>query len=152
MSLRKNIEDKLQNGLKQKDKILSLTLRLILAAIKDKDIASRSKDNREDIKDEDIKQLLKKMIKQRNESIEIYKNNNRNDLLELEEKEVSIISEFLPKQLNEKETLNICKNTITSLGANSIKDMGKVMGALKKDYEEVLDFAKAGTILKEILK
>jgi len=152
MSLRKNIEDKLQNGLKQKDKILSLTLRLILAAIKDKDIASRSKDNREDIKDEDIKQLLKKMIKQRNESIEIYKNNNRNDLLELEEKEVSIISEFLPKQLNEKETLNICKNTITSLGANSIKDMGKVMGALKKDYAEVLDFAKAGTILKEILK
>jgi|TARA_B110000438_G_scaffold247856_1_gene250220 uncharacterized protein YqeY len=152
MSLRKNIEDKLQNALKQKDKILSSTLRLILAAIKDKDIASRSKDNREGIKDEDIKQLLKKMIKQRNESIEIYKNNNRNDLLELEEKEVSIISEFLPKQLDEKETLDICKNTINSLGANSIKDMGKVMGALKKDYAEVLDFAKAGTILKEILK
>ena len=152
MSLRKNIEDKLQNALKQKDKILSSTLRLILAAIKDKDIASRSKDNREGIKDEDIKQLLKKMIKQRNESIEIYKNNNRNDLLELEEKEVSIISEFLPKQLDENETLNVCKNTITSLGANNIKDMGKVMGALKKDYAEVLDFAKAGTILKEILK
>ena len=152
MSLRKNIEDKLQNALKQKDKVLSSTLRLILAAIKDKDIASRSKDNREGIKDDDIKQLLKKMIKQRSESIEIYKKNSRNDLLEIEEKEVEVISEFLPKQLSEEEIVSICKKTITSLGANSIKDMGKVMGALKKDYSEVLDFAKAGNILKEILK
>ena len=100
MSLRSNIENKLQNALKEKDKILISTLRLILAAIKDKDISIRSKDNREGIKDNDIKQLFKKMIKQRNESIEIYKKNNRNDLLEIENKEVEIISGFLPKQLS----------------------------------------------------
>ena len=152
MSIRKKIEANLKLAIKEKNRSNISTLRLIVAGIKDKDIAVRSKDNKEGIKDEDIKQLLKKMIKQRNESIEIYKKGNRNDLLDIEKKEVQIISEFLPKQLDEKETLDICKNTINSLGANSIKDMGKVMGALKKDYAEVLDFAKAGTILKEILK
>ena len=152
MSLRKNIEDKLQNALKEKNKILISTLRLVLAAIKDKDIATRSKDNKDGIKENDINQLLKKMIKQRNESIEIYKKNNRDDLLKIEEEEVRIISEFLPKQLSDEETLEICKKIIQSVGATNIKDMGKVMGALKKDYSEVLDFSKAGIILRENLK
>ena len=152
MSVRKHIEDKLQKSLKVKDKILISTLRLILAAIKDKDIATRTKDNKDGVKDDDIKQLLKKMIKQRNESIEIYKKSNRNDLLEIEEKEVQIINEFLPKQLSDEEILKICDKTIKSLAATSIKDMGKIMGALKKDYSEVLDFAKAGNIIKDILK
>ena len=152
MSLRSNIENKLQNALKDKDKILISTLRLILAAIKDKDISIRSKDNREGIKDDDIKQLFKKMIKQRNESIEIYKKNNRSDLLEIENKEVEIISEFLPKQMSELEITKLCKEKVRTLNANGIKDIGKVMGALKKDYSEIIDFSKAGIILKEILK
>ena len=152
MSLRSNIENKLQNALKEKDKILISTLRLILAAIKDKDISIRSKDNREGIKDDDIKQLFKKMIKQRNESIEIYKKNNRSDLLEIENKEVEIINEFLPKQLSELEIAKLCKEKVQSLNANGIKDIGKGMGALKKDYSEIIDFSKAGIILKEILK
>ena len=152
MSLRINIENGLKKTLKEKDKILISTLRLVVAAIKDKDIASRTADSKEGIKDEEIKMLLKKMIKQRNESIEIYKKNNRTDLLEVEEKEVSIISGFLPKQLSEEETLFICNKLIKSMGATSIKDMGKIMGVLKKDYSEVLDFTKAGSILRENLK
>ena len=152
MSIRKKIEDNLQLALKEKNRTLISTLRLIMAGIKDKDIACRSKDNKEGIKDEDIKQLLKKMIKQRNESIEIYKKGNRNDLLDIEKKEVQIISEFLPKQLNEKETNKICKDTINKIGATSVRDMGKVMGMLKKNYADVLDFSKAGLILKNMLK
>ena len=152
MSIRKKIEDNLQLALKEKNRTLISTLRLIMAGIKDKDIACRSKDNKEGIKDEDIKQLLKKMIKQRNESIEIYKKGNRNDLLDIENKEVQIISKFLPTQLNEEETNKICQEAINKVGATSVKDMGKVMGMLKKNYADVLDFSKAGLILKNILK
>ena len=152
MSIRKKIEANLQLALKEKNRTVISTLRLIIAGIKDKDIAFRSKDNKEGIKEEDIKQLLKKMIKQRNESIEIYKKGNRNDLLDIEKKEVQIISEFLPKQLNEEETNKICKDTINKIGATSVKDMGKVMGMLKKNYADVLDFSRAGSILKNMLK
>ncbi len=152
MSIRKKIEDNLQLALKEKNRTLISTLRLIMAGIKDKDIACRSKDNKEGIKDEDIKQLLKKMIKQRNESIEIYKKGNRSDLLDIENKEVQIISKFLPTQLNEEETNKICKEAINKVGATSVKDMGKVMGMLKKNYADVLDFSKAGLILKNMLK
>mgnify|MGYP001306188642 FL=1 len=152
MSIRKKIEADLQLALKEKNKITISTLRLIIAGIKDKDIAFRSKDNKEGIKEEDIKQLLKKMIKQRNESIEIYKKGNRNDLLDIEKKEVQIISKFLPKQFSEEETNKICKDTINKIGATSVRDMGKVMGMLKKNYADVLDFSKAGLILKNMLK
>ena len=152
MSIRKKIEDNLQLALKEKNRTLISTLRLIMAGIKDKYIAFRSKDNKEGIKEDDIKQLLKKMIKQRNESIEIYKKVNRNDLLDIENKEVQIISKFLPTQLNEEETSKICQETINKVGATSVKDMGKVMGMLKKNYADVLDFSKAGLILKNILK
>ena len=152
MSLRTEIETKLQNALKERNKLQISTLRLILAGIKDRDIAIRSSDNREGIKDEGIKQLLKKMIKQRNESIEIYKKNNRIDLLEIEKGEVEIISAFLPKQLNETETTKVCKETIQSIKAQGPKDIGKVMGVLKKKYSDILDFAKAGEQVKEILK
>ena len=152
MSLRIEIETKLQGALKKRNKLEISTLRLILAAIKDRDIASRTPDNRTGIKDEDIKQLLKKMIKQRNESIEIYKKNNRIDLLEIEKGEVEIISAFLPKQLNETETTKVCKETIQSIKAKGPNDIGKVMGVLKKKYSDILDFAKAGEQVKEILK
>ncbi len=152
MSLRIEIETKLQEALKRRNKLEISTLRLILAAIKDRDIASRTSDNRTGIKDKDIKQLLKKMIKQRNESIEIYKKNNRIDLLEIEKGEVGIISTFLPKQLNETETTKVCKETIQSIKAQGSKDIGKVMGVLKEKYSDVLDFAKAGEQIKKILK
>ena len=152
MSIRKKIEADLQLALKEKNKITISTLRLNIAGIKDKDIAFRSKDNKEGIKEDDIKQLLKKMIKQRNESIEIYKKSNRNDLLDIEKKEVQIISKFLPKQFSEEETNKICKDTINKIGATSVRDMGKVMEMLKKNYADVLDFSKAGLILKNMLK
>ena len=152
MSLRIEIETKLQTALKERNKLQILTLRLILAAIKDRDIATRTPDNRSEIQDEDIKKLLKKMIKQRNESIEIYTKNNRNDLLEIEKGEVEIISTFLPRQLNEDETLKICKETIQSTKAQGPKDIGKVMGEIKKKYSDVLDFAKVGVLVREILK
>jgi uncharacterized protein YqeY len=151
MSLKEIIETNYKNSLKSKDKMEISTYRLILSSIKDLDIANRSRLDKKETDDEDIKKLLKKMIKQRAESIEIYTKNNREDLLEVEQKEFDLLSTFLPQQLNEEETKKICAETIRKLGAESIKDMGKVMGELKKQYSDNLDFAKAGPILKELL-
>ena len=151
MSLKDKIDTDYKNALKSKDKIQISTYRLILSGIKDLDISNRSGPNKKDTDDGDIKKLLKKMIKQRSESIDIYKKNNRRDLLEVEEKESEILSGYLPKQLSEEETKRICAQTVTKIGASSIKDMGKVMGELKKQYEDSLDFAKAGSLLKELL-
>ena len=151
MSLKDKINTDYKNALKSKAKIQISTYRLILSGIKDLDISNRSGPNKKDTNDEDIKKLLKKMIKQRSESIDIYKKNNRRDLLEVEEKESEILSGYLPKQLSEEETKKICTQTVSKLGASSIKDMGKVMGELKKQYEDSLDFAKAGSLLKELL-
>ena len=151
MSLKEKINNNYQNSLKTKDKAEISTYRLILSAIKDIDIANRSGPTKKETDDSDIKKLLKKMIKQRVESIDIYKKNNRQDLLEVEQKEHDILSSFLPKQLTDEETKKICSDLVNTLGANSIKDMGKVMGELKKNYSDNLDFAKAGTLLKELL-
>ena len=151
MSLRNKIETDYKNSLKSKDKDKISTYRLILSGIKDLDIANRSGSQKKDTDDEDIKKLLKKMIKQRIESIEMYKKNNRNDLLEIEEKESQILSGYLPQQLSEDETRKICIEIIKKLGANSIKDMGKIMGELRKNYSDSIDFSKAGAILKEEL-
>jgi len=151
MSLKEKIETNYNNSLKSKDKAQISTYRLILSSIKDLDIANRSGPNKKETDDEDIKKLLKKMVKQRDESIEIYKKNDRQDLLLVEQKEHEIISAFLPKQLGEEETKNVCDEIIKKLNASSIKDMGKVMGALKKDYSDTLDFSKAGSYLKEAL-
>ncbi len=151
MSLKDKIETDYKNALKSKDKGKISTFRLILSSIKDLDISNRSGPNKKDTDDEDIKKLLKKMIKQRSESIEVYKKNNREDLLEIEEREVQIISEYLPKQLSEEETTKICKEIVEKIEAKSIKDMGKVMGELKKNYSNTIDFSKAGSIIKGIL-
>ena len=151
MTLKEKIETNYKNSLKSKNKIEISTYRLILSAIKDLDIANRSGPDKKDTDDDDIKKLLKKMIKQRAESIDIYKKNDRKDLLEVEQKEFDLISTFLPKQLSEDETKKICSEIIIKLGAESIKDMGKVMGELKKYYPDNLDFAKAGPLLKELL-
>ena len=151
MSLKEKINNNYQNSLKTKDKAEISTYRLILSSIKDIHIANRSGPNKKETDDSDIKKLLKKMIKQRVESIDIYKKNNRQDLLEVEQREHDILSSFLPKQLTDEETKKICSDLVNALGANSIKDMGKVMGELKKNYSDNLDFAKAGTLLKELL-
>ena len=151
MSLREKIETDYKNALKSKDKNKISTYRLILAGIKDLDINNRSGPDKKETVDEDIKKLLKKMIKQRSESIDIYKKNNRNDLLEVEQSEVNILSSYLPKQLGEDETKKLCSEVIQKLGASSIKDMGKVMGELKKNHSDSLDFSKAGSILKQML-
>ena len=151
MSLKEKINNNYQNSLKTKDKAEISTYRLILSAIKDIDIANRSGPNKKETDDSDIKKLLKKMIKQRVESIDIYKKNNRQDLLEVEQREHDILSSFLPKQLTDEETKKICSDLVNALGANSIKDMGKVMGELKKNYSDSIDFSKAGSILKELL-
>ena len=151
MSLREKIEVDYKNALKSKDKNKISTYRLILSGIKDLDINNRSGPNKKDTDDEDIKKLLKKMIKQRSESIEVYKKNNRNDLLEIEENEVNVLSEYLPKQMSEEETISICKQIIEKTGANSIKEMGKVMGELKQNYSDTTDFSKAGALIKDLL-
>ena len=151
MSLREKIETDYKNALKSKEKNKISTYRLILAGIKDVDISNRSGPQKKVTDDEDIKKLLKKMIKQRSESIEVYKKNNRNDLLEIEQGEMSVISEYLPKQLSEEDTKKICSEIINLTGASSIKDMGRVMGELKKQHADTIDFSKAGSILKELL-
>ena len=151
MSLKETIETKYKNALKSKDKTKIATYRLILSSIKDLDILNRSGPNKKDTDDEDIKKLLKKMVKQRAESIDIYKKNDRKDLLEVEQNEYNILIGFLPKQLSEEQTKKICGEMISKLGANSIKDMGKVMGELKKLHADEIDFAKAGPLIKELL-
>ena len=151
MPLKDTIENKYKTALKSKDKNKISTYRLILSSIKDLDIVNRSGPNKKDTDDEDIKKLLKKMVKQRAESIDIYKKNNRTDLLEVEQNEYDILTGFLPKQLGEEETKKICADLISKLGANSIKDMGKVMGELKKTHSDEIDFAKAGPMIKDLL-
>ena len=151
MALKETIETEYKNALKAKDKTKISTYRLILSSIKDLDISNRSGPNKKETDDEDIKKLLKKMVKQRAESIDIYKKNNRTDLLEVEQNEYNILTGFLPKQLGEEETKKICAELISKLGANSVKDMGKVMGELKKQHSDEIDFAKAGPLIKELL-
>ena len=151
MSLKETIETEYKKALKSKDKIKISTYRLILSSIKDLDISNRSGPNKKETDDEDIKKLLKKMVKQRAESIEIYKKNNRADLLEVEQNEYDILTSFLPKQLGEEDTKKICEEIISKLGASSIKDMGKVMGELKKKHADEIDFSKAGALLKQLL-
>ncbi len=150
MSLKKQIEDKLNSALKAKDKNTYPTLRLIVSAIKDAEIASRSKGQNE-MKDTDIIGILKKMIKQRNESCEVYKKAGRNELLENETKEINVINLFLPKQLSEEETKKICEEVIKSVGASTMKEMGKVMGVLKSKHADTLDFSKVSGIIKKLL-
>ena len=151
MTLREKIENQYKNALKSKDKNKISTYRLILSGLKDLDIQNRSGPNKKNTDDEDIKKLLKKMIKQRTESIEIYKKNNRQDLLEIEQNEVDIMFEYLPKQLNEEDTKKLCEETVKKINATSVKDMGKVMGDLKNNNGDNIDFSLAGKTIKEIL-
>ena len=151
MPLRESIESDYKIALKAKDKNRISTYRLIISGVKDLDISNRSGKEKKETDDEDIKKLLKKMIKQRSESIELYKKNNRKDLQDIEEQEVGLISQYLPKQISEEDTKKICEEVIKSTGATTIKDMGKVMGELKKKNADSIDFSKAGAIIKDLL-
>jgi len=151
MTLREKINEQFNIALKSRNKILVSTFRLILAAIKEQDIANRTGGKKEEVKDLEIIKVLRKMKKQRQESADLYKKGGRQELLEAEESEIKIIDTFLPKQLNEDETKKICKDAIESLGASSIKDMGKIMGSLKQKYSDSIDFSKVNTIVKGLL-
>ena len=151
MSLREKIIEQLNAALKSKNKTLVTTLRLVLAAIRERDIANRTSEKKEPVKDMEIIKVLRKMKKQRQESADLYKKGERQELSEAEESEIKIIDTFLPKQLNEEEIKKICKEAIKSLGASSIKDMGKIMGSLKQKYSDSIDFSKANTIIKGLL-
>ena len=151
MSLRKKINEQFNIALKNKNKSLISTFRLILAAIKERDIANRSEGKKEEVKDPEIIKVLRKMKKQRQDSVELYKKGDRKELLEVEESEIKIIDTFLPKQLSEEDTKKICKEVIESLGASSLKDMGKIMGTLKQKYSDTIDFSKVNIIVKNLL-
>ena len=151
MSLREKIHKQFNTGLKSQNKTLVSTLRLVLAAIQERDIANRASGKKEEVKDQEIIKVLKKMKKQRQDSAALYKKGGRLDLLAAEESEIEIINTFLPKQLSEEETKKICKETIESVSASSIKDMGKVMGSLKQKYSDSIDFSKANTIIRGLL-
>ena len=151
MTLREKINYKFNIALKSRDKNLISTLRLVLAAIKERDIAIRTSEKKELIKDEEIIKVLRKMKKQRQDSSDLYKKGGRNELLQIEQSEIKIIDSFLPTQLSEEQTEKICEEIIQSLGASSIKDMGKIMGELKKKYSDTIDFSKVNTIIKKLL-
>ena len=152
MSLKEKLNEQYNTALKNKNKNLVSTLRLILAAIKDREIAIRTKDKKENIKDPEVVNLLKKMKKQRQDSADLYKKGERKELLEVELEEIKVIDSFLPAQLDEEQTKKICSDTIKTLGATNIKDMGKIMGALKKSHADVIDFSKVNLIVKNILE
>ena len=151
MSLREKINEQLKTALKNKSKNLVSTLRLVLAAIKDKDIENRTSESKKPANDTEIIKVLRKMKKQRQDSAKLYKEGNRQELLDIEIEEIKIIDSFLPKQLDDNETKKICEDLVKELGASSIKDIGKIMGALKKKYSETIDFSKVSIILKGIL-
>tara|TARA_B100001123_G_scaffold330176_1_gene371970 strand:+ start:147 stop:605 length:459 start_codon:yes stop_codon:yes gene_type:complete len=151
MSLREKINKQFNTALKSQNKTLVSTLRLVLAAIKEQDIANRTKDKKETASDAEIIKVLRKMKKQRQDSAELYKKGERQELSKIEEEEIKVIDSFLPKQLNEEETKKICEEVIKTLGATSLKDMGKIMGSLKKKYSDSIDFSKVNVIVKGLL-
>ena len=151
MALREKINEQFNAALKSKNKTLVSTLRLILAAIKERDIENRTSEKKEEVKDPEIVKVLRKMKKQRQDSIDLYKKGERQELLEAEQAEIKIIDAYLPKQLGDEETKKICKEVIESLGATSMKDMGKIMGSLKQKYSDTIDFSKVNIIVKGLL-
>ena len=150
--LKKKLTDDLIIAIKKKDKESVNTLRLMIAAIKDKEIALRSENNNKEISEEIIFNILKNMVKQRNESIDLYKKGNRQELVDKEKKEIDIIQRFLPRHLDEAVLKKICKEIIEKLNVNNMSDMGKVMAELKKhESSSQIDMAKASSYVKIVL-
>jgi hypothetical protein len=149
--LRTELNDALKASMKAKDERRTGTLRLILAALKDRDIAARGNGNSEGIGETEIVEMLRKMVKQREESIGLYEQGGRLELAQQEREEIGVIERFLPKQMDEAETRAAVEKTMAEVGAQSLKDMGKVMGALKQSYAGRMDMAKAGQLVKQKL-
>ena len=148
MNIREKVSKNLKEAMIKKDTTLISTLRLILAAIKEKDIISKGKGNSSEVNDKEIISLLQTMIKQRKGSIELYMKGNRVDLAKKEEDEIKIISSFLPSQLSKEEIDEIINTTIKSYEVNSMKDMGKVMKIIKDKYDGIMDFGYVSKIVK----
>jgi hypothetical protein len=148
--MREQISEALKQAMLAQEKRRISTLRLIMAAIKDRDIAARGS-GQDGVSDEEILQILAKMIKQRVESAQTYEQAGRLDLSEQEREEIEIISSFLPRQLDEKEMTDACRKVVQEVGAAGLKDMGKCMGALKERYPGQMDFGKASKMVKDIL-
>ena len=148
--LRDDLQNELKNAMKNKDMTTVAAIRLIIAGQKEKDVEARGK-GLEKASDADLLSMMQTMIKQRNESIKIYVEGNRQDLADKEQSEIDVIMRFLPKQLSEAEVEDAVKSVIASTGANSIKDMGKIMGALKSQYNGQMDFGAASAIIKKLL-
>ena len=151
MTILDNVNKALSDSMKSKESERVLTLRSIISAKKDKEIEKRTQDKK-DITDEDMIAIINKMLKQRKESVEMYSKANRTDLVEKENSEIKILEEFLPQQLSEDEVTKVCDEAIASTGAESLKDMGKVMNKLKEEHLGKMDFSLAGKLLKEKLK
>jgi len=149
--LREKLSDALKEAMRGRDMAAVGTIRLILARLKEVDIAARTEANREGVADERILSMLQSMIKQRNESIQLYLKGNRADLADKEKAEIGVIERFLPKQMDEAAIEAAVKEAVVSAGAKSIKDMGGVMAALKAKYAGQMDFAKASAVVKKVL-
>lgn len=147
--LRSELKDALATAMKGKDPRSVSTIRLILAALKDRDIAARSKGNQEGISDAEILTVLQAMVKQRRESAELYEKGHRPELAQQENEEIAVIQRFMPAQLSEAEMRAVIAQTVTELGATSLKDMGRIMAALRERHAGRMDFAKAGALIKE---
>ena len=149
--LREKLTESLKQAMRAKQARKVTTVRLILAAVKDRDIAARTDDKSEQDDDAAIKEILAKMVKQRAESIKAYEEAGRCELAEREREEVTIIQEFLPRQMSEEETARACRDVVQDVGAASLKDIGRCMGALKAKYAGQMDFAQASKAVKELL-
>ena len=149
--LRQRLNDALKEAMKARDQRSVSTLRLVLAQLKDRDIAARPAGNASGIGEGEIEEMLLKMVKQRQESIVLYKQGNRPDLVQQEEEEIAVIERFMPKQLDEAEAAAAVEAAIAETGAQSVKEMGKVMAKLKGRFAGRMDFAKAGALVKQRL-
>ncbi|HEY3637380.1 MAG TPA: GatB/YqeY domain-containing protein [Rhizomicrobium sp.] len=151
MALRDGLNEALKTAMKAKDQRRVSTLRMVLASVKDRDIANRTEESRAGVSDDEILSLLGKMIRQREESASIYTSGGRPELAASENEEIAIISEFLPRQMSEEEIRAAAQTAVTEAGASSVKDMGRVMATLKQHHTGKMDFGKAGAIVKELL-
>jgi len=149
--LRGRLNEEMKNALRNKQERALGTIRLILAALKDRDIAARSKGNYDGIGEDEILQMFNGMIKQRRESITMYEQGGRCELAQKEQEEIEIIQRFMPKQLTEAEVEGVVKETIAAIGAKSLKDMGKVMAVIKEKYAGQMDFTRASALVKQHL-
>ncbi|MBT3703722.1 MAG: GatB/YqeY domain-containing protein [Alphaproteobacteria bacterium] len=149
--MRSQIKEALTTAMKAKNPARVSTLRLIMAALKDRDIAARTEGKPDGIADEDILGMLGTMIRQRRDSVKMFRDGNREELALKEEAEISVIEEFLPRQMDDGEVAEACKSAIAETGAEGIKDMGRVMGAIKGRYAGQMDFGKASAKIKELL-